>query len=523
MHTDYVRIFDTTLRDGEQSPGATMTLKEKLRIATQLEELGVDVIEAGFPAASSGELDAVRTIASVVKATEVAALCRTRESDIRAAWTAIEGAARPRLHTFIATSRLHLEHKLKMTREQVLEAIRRGVSTCRTYCDNVEFSAEDATRSDLDFLKEAVSVAVNEGATTINVPDTVGYTTPEEYSKIIQAVVEVVGPDVVVSAHCHDDLGLAVANSLAAVQAGARQVEGCMNGIGERAGNAALEEVVMALQTRSDVYAVQSRIRSKHLVATSRMVSAATGFPIPRNKAIVGKNAFAHEAGIHQHGVLHDKRTYEIMSPEDVGASESSLVLGKHSGRHALVDRLQALGYSLSVEETERCFTAFKALADKKKDIYDEDLHVLVADDVYHIPEFYNLESVEFRGGNGAKPWASVKLRVEGEDVAAEGEGDGPINAAMEAIKRCTQRPKVRLEHFHVSAVTDGDDAQGKVALTLREDEIVSRGQAAHTDVVVASAMAFVHALNHQMYQRELKARSVPPPGKLPTEGARSL
>jgi len=509
MTHEYVRIFDTTLRDGEQSPGATMTLEEKLRIARKLEELGVDVIEAGFPVASLGELDAVRQIASVLSNTEVAALCRTRDKDIEAAWQGVREANHPRLHIFIATSELHMQHKLKMTRAQVLQEIQRGVSHCRSLCASVEFSAEDATRSDIGFLREAVAAAIESGASTLNIPDTVGYTTPDEYKRIIAEIVKVAGPDVVVSAHCHDDLGLAVANSLAAVSVGARQVEGCINGIGERAGNAAIEEVVMALKVRNDFYGVATRLQTQYLASVSRMVSEATGWPIPRNKAIVGKNAFAHESGIHQHGMLSDKRTYEIMRPEDVGVAESSLVLGKHSGRHALADRLLALGYQLSKENVDRVFEAFKALSDRKKYIYDEDLHVLVADDVYQIPQHYELKSVEFRGGDQTKPWAKVTMMLEGQPASAEGEGDGPVSAVMEAIKKCIGRPGATLQHYNLSAITEGEDAQGKVSLIVHEDNYASQGQAAHTDIVVASAMAFVNALNHQMYLKALRKRQV--------------
>jgi 2-isopropylmalate synthase len=502
---DYVRIFDTTLRDGEQSPGATMTRDEKLRIARQLELLGVDVIEAGFPAASPGELESVRQVAALVKRSQVAALCRTREADIEAAWKAVGTAAKPRLHVFIATSDIHLEHKLQLTKAQVLEEIRRGVSHCASLSPSVEFSAEDATRSDLGFLREAFACAIENGATVLNIPDTVGYTVPQEYFTIVSAVREVVADrPVIISTHCHDDLGLAVANSLAAISAGARQVEVCVNGIGERAGNASLEEVVMALRTRRELMGVETRVNTQHIYATSRMVSEVTGLPVQPNKAIVGRNAFAHEAGIHQHGMLRHASTYEIMRPEDVGLTESKIVLGKHSGRHALRDRLESLGYQLDKEQLDQAFAAFKRLADKKKNIYDEDLHALVADDLLSIPQHYRLESVEFRSGSELTPWARAVVLVGGERREAEANGDGPVNAAIEAIKQCTGKHEVHLQDYQLAAISRGSDAQGRVSLVVTERGRVSRGHGTHTDVVVASAEAFVSALNHQMLQEEL-------------------
>jgi len=509
VSNDYVRIFDTTLRDGEQSPGATMTREEKIRIALQLELLGVDVIEAGFPAASPGELESVRQVAEVVKNGELAALCRTRSEDIEAAWEAIKDAAHPRLHVFIATSDIHLAHKLQMSKAEVLEEIRRGVSQCASLCGSVEFSAEDATRSDLGFLEEAFACAIESGATVLNIPDTVGYTMPQEYHRIVTAIGEVVGDrDVIISTHCHDDLGLAVANSLSAISAGARQVECCVNGIGERAGNASLEEVAMALRTRRELVGVETRLNTKQLYATSRLVSEITGLQVQANKAIVGRNAFAHEAGIHQHGMLKHASTYEIMLPEDVGLSESKIVLGKHSGRHALKDRLESLGYSLDKPQLNEAFKAFKALADKKKNIYDEDLHVLIADDLLSIPEHYTLEDLEFRSGQNATPWARVILRINnengGEVRSAEMVGDGPVNAAIEAIKQVTGKRNTHVRDYQLSAVSRGSDAQGRVSIVIDDEGKISRGHGTHTDVVVASAEAFVSALNHQVYQQEL-------------------
>lgn len=513
---EYVRIFDTTLRDGEQSPGATMTMEEKLRIARMLERLGVDVIEAGFAAASPGEIESIGRIADEVKESEIASLCRTRHGDIRKAWQALSHAAKPRLHTFIATSKLHMEHKLKMTEAEVLQEITRGVGACRELTHNVEFSAEDATRTDPGFLREAVAAAVEAGAATVNLPDTVGYTMPDEYKTLVRSCLEVIGDrDVIISTHCHNDLGLAVANSLAAVQAGARQVECCINGIGERAGNAALEEVVMALKVRPKLSSVQTRIETEHLYPTSKLVSEITGLNVQANKAIVGRNAFAHEAGIHQHGVLSDRRTYEIMEPEQIGLPTNSIVLGKHSGRAALRERLSSLGYELDDQQLARAFDSFKKLCDKKKDIYDEDLYPLVAEDL-SLTETYRLIDVEFKGGSEAEPWARVFMEVQGVERSQESTGDGPVNAAIEAIKQLTGKQAVRLQDYELSAVSGGSDAQGRVSLSIIEEGVTSRGQGRHTDVVVASAEAFVNALNQQAYQRQLneKRASDPPETK---------
>ncbi len=494
-----IKIFDTTLRDGEQSPGATMTLEEKLRIAKKLEELGVDVIEAGFPAASPGELESVRQVASVIVNAEVAALCRTREKDIDAAWAALKDAKHPRIHTFIATSDLHLEYKLKMSRAQVLDEVRRAVKYAKSMCANVEYSAEDATRSDITFLMEVVAAVIESGATVVNLPDTVGYTTPDEYKKIIGEAVRIAKGRAIISAHCHDDLGLAVANSIAAVQAGARQVEGCINGIGERAGNAALEEVIMALRTRRDVLGADTKINTKLLATVSRMVSDATDIFVTRNKAIVGKNAFAHEAGIHQHGMLQNRDTYEIMRPEDVGVAETSLVLGKHSGRHALQDRLKVLGYQLSKEQVDKVFEEFKKLSDRKKVIYDEDLQVLVNEGgIGASNQAYELKAVEFSGSMLQKPKVKVAMRVEGREINAEAEGDGPVHAAFNAIRKCVGLEGLSMDEFVIGAITDGPDAQGRVSLVLNDGGKTSHGHAAHTDIVVASALAIVNALNRR-------------------------
>lgn len=504
MSLEYVRIFDTTLRDGEQSPGATMTQDEKLRVARKLDAMGVDVIEAGFPAASPGEIRSVQALSHVATQAEIAGLCRTRESDICAAQEALKYAAKPRFHVFIATSDIHLQYKLKMTREEVLEQIRFGVGMCKSLCERVEFSAEDASRTDLGFLKEAMACAIENGATVLNVPDTVGYTMPEEFHHMIQEVVGVTqGTDAIVSAHCHNDLGLAVANSLAAVKAGARQIECCVNGLGERAGNAALEEIVMALRTRADLMHVQSRVETTQLTSVSRLVSEITGMVVQPNKAIVGRNAFAHEAGIHQHGVLEERSTYEIMTPESVGINESNLVLGKHSGRHALRDRLETLGYRLSDEELKGVFKDFKDLADRKKNIYDEDLHSLVGSSATSLTAYYELQDVEFRGGSSVEPSATVSLRVDEVEVKAECTGDGPVNAALEAVKRCAGLNNVTLKDYAISAITGGSDAQGRVHVGIDYDGQHFQGQSTHTDVVVASAQAFVNALNRAVWRRD--------------------
>lgn len=512
--SEHVRIFDTTLRDGEQSPGATMTMEEKLRIARMLEKLGVDVIEAGFAAASPGEVESIRRIADEIRNCEIASLCRTRHADIERAWQALKDAAKPRLHTFIATSKLHMEHKLKMNEREVLAEITRGVSACREFTDNVEFSCEDATRSDLGFLREACAAAIEAGAKVINLPDTVGYTTPDEYKTIVRAILEVIGDrDVIVSTHCHNDLGLAVANSLAAISAGARQVECCINGIGERAGNAALEEIVMALRVRPTLFPVTTRVVTEHLYPTSRLVSEITGLNVQPNKAIVGRNAFAHEAGIHQHGVLQNRSTYEIMEPQQIGLPTNNIVLGKHSGRAALRDRLKMLGYELDDAQLSRAFESFKRLCDKKKTIYDEDLYPLVAED-FSLKEVYRLIDVEFKGGSEVQPWARVFLEIDGVERSAESTGDGPVEALIEAIKVMTGKTELRLKDYELSALSSGADAQGKVNLSIEEHGVVSRGQGRHTDVVVASALAFVNALNQQAYQRQLNARRSEPPVK---------
>jgi 2-isopropylmalate synthase len=404
---------------------------------------------------------------------------------------------------FIATSDIHMEHKLRMDREMVLDEIRRGVSLASELCDTVEFSAEDATRSDIEFLKEAFATAVECGASVVNIPDTVGYTMPSEYFEIVSQVKEVVG-DAIISTHCHNDLGLAVANSLAAISAGARQVECCVNGIGERAGNASLEELVMALRTRKDLTGVETRVDATQLLSASRLVSDTTGLAVQWNKAIVGRNAFAHEAGIHQHGMLKNRETYEIMRPEDVGFSESNLVLGKHSGKHALRARLEELGYSLNPARLGSVFAEFKKLCDRKKDIYDEDLHALVNEEFHSGDKHYVLEKLEFSGTTDDGASATVHVRMGEREVTETAEGDGPVNAAFEAIKRCVDLDEVILDEYRIDAITEGADAQGRVHLLIRSGNYLSRGDSTHTDVVVASARAFVDALNHHVMQERL-------------------
>ncbi len=496
--TGRIRIFDTTLRDGEQSPGCSMNLQEKLSLARQLERLGVDVIEAGFPIASDGDFDSVQAIAKEVEGSIICGLARTGELDVERAARAVESARHPRIHTFIATSDIHLEHKLRMSREQVIREVERAVRQARSAVEDVEFSAEDATRSDRDYLVEVFSAAVEAGASTLNVPDTVGYTTPREYGALIEFLrARVPGASgVVFSVHCHNDLGLAVANSLAAIRAGARQVECTVNGIGERAGNTSLEEVVMALETRSDEFAgLETGIATREIYPSSRLLSSITGVQVQPNKAIVGDNAFAHEAGIHQDGVLKAAITYEIMTPESIGRASNELVLGKHSGRHAFRDRLEELGFEVEGEEFERAFKRFKDLADAKKVIFNEDLEAIVADSVLAIDDRYGFASLVLSCGSDAPPCAKVRLVVDDEGVEREASGVGPVDAIFRAISELTGTGS-ELIQYRVHAVTAGLDAQGEVSVTIEEDGRRVIGNGVHEDVMVASAKAYVHALN---------------------------
>jgi 2-isopropylmalate synthase len=493
---DRVLIFDTTLRDGEQSPGISLDVGEKLELAAHLADLGVDIIEAGFPAASDGDFESVRSIARGVSGPVIAGLTRTAFADIDRAWDALSAAPRARLHVFIATSAIHMEKKLGMTREQVLAEAKAGVERARSWCDDVEFSAEDASRSDRDFLCEVLQGAVDRGATTLNIPDTVGFAVPDEYKALICYVRENVRGDYVLSTHCHDDLGLAVANSLAGVAGGARQVECAINGLGERAGNAALEEVVMALKTRSEQFAgLETGVRTTELARTSRLVSRLTGYPVQYNKAVVGRNAFAHEAGIHQHGVLNDPSTYEIMDAAAVGQEAAHIVLGKHSGRHAFADVLARMGYRLHGEALNEAFVQFKALADRKIQVTDGDLEALATERLRAEPDRYELVSLEVHGGTVAMPRATVVVADEARLCCATSEGVGMIDAATAAISIATGIGGT-VRDLKVSAVTAGGDALADVVIEVEFDATRSSGRGVATDVVEATARAFINASN---------------------------
>jgi 2-isopropylmalate synthase len=519
MTSDYVRIFDTTLRDGEQSPGATMTSAEKLEVARALARLGVDVIEAGFPAASPDDFNAVLRIAEEVgnptasnsgldrDPPVICGLARTTPEDIEKAWGAIKVAARPRLHTFLATSDIHMKHKLRMSPEEVIERVREMVTLARSLCEDVEFSPEDASRSDPAFLYTVLEEAIRAGATTINIPDTVGYATPDEFGGFINGIIQNVDgiEDVVLSVHCHDDLGLATANSLAGIQAGARQVEVTINGIGERAGNTSLEEVVMSLHTRHPVFGLTTGIDTTLIARTSKLVSNYTGMVVAPNKAIVGANAFAHEAGIHQDGMLKNKKTYEIMRPETVGLNQSRLVLGKHSGRHAFRVRMEELGYELDKEDLEKSFRRFKSLADKKKTVTDADLEALVTDELYQPPELFSLDGLQVACGTMGMPTATVRLRdPDGTMQVKAAIGTGPVDAAFKAIDQIIGGSNTLLE-FSVHAVTEGIDAQGEVTVRIQKEHEDSMeksdprtfgGYGADTDIIVASVKAYLAAMN---------------------------
>ncbi len=496
-----VIIFDTTLRDGEQSPGASMNTAEKVRLAVQLEKLGVDVIEAGFPAASEGDFEAVSKIADRLKHTEVAGLARASKGDIERAWNAIQHAARPRIHTFIATSDIHMKYKLNMNREQVLAATREAVTFARSLTDNVEFSAEDGSRSDRDFLCQVFEAAIEAGASTINLPDTVGYAVPDEFADMVRYVIANtpgIG-NAVLSVHCHNDLGLATANTLAAINAGARQAEVTINGIGERAGNTSLEEVVMALHTRQNYLPAATDIKKDQIHPTSRLVSMITGIIVQPNKAIVGANAFAHEAGIHQDGVLKNPMTYEIMKPETIGLSRNRLVLGKHSGRHALRNHLKEMGYDLSDEELDIVFTKFKDLADKKKQLVDEDLEAIVTEGILRTVDVFELEYLHVTCGTTVLPMASVKLNVNGRSMKGAGYGNGPIDSAFNTIAKIVGTDS-ELLRFSVSALTGGTDAQGEVTVRLQEDGLLALGRGSDPDIITASAKAYINGLNRLEY-----------------------
>ncbi|HEX2192788.1 MAG TPA: 2-isopropylmalate synthase [Acidimicrobiales bacterium] len=500
---DRLIIFDTTLRDGEQSPGISLDAGEKLEIAEQLARLGVDYVEAGFPVASQGDFEAVRAIARAVSGPVIAGLSRTHVGDVDRCWEALRDAERARIHVFISTSPNHMEHMLRMTPAQVVEATRVGVSRAREHTDDVEFSPQDATRTPLDFMLEVLQAAVDAGATTLNIPDTVGYGIPWDFGALIQYVRREIKGDYITSTHCHNDLGLATANSLAGVQAGARQVEVCVNGIGERAGNAALEEIVMALKIRPDQFdGLDTNVRTEELARTSRLVSRLTGYPVQYNKAVVGRNAFAHESGIHQHGVLADRSTYEIIDANAVGQVGSQIVLGKHSGRHAFSDTLNRMGLSISGDALNAAFVRFKELADRKVQITDADLEAIVAEELgTSVEQEFTLESLEVVGGTVGVPRARVVLTREGDKLEAAAEGDGMIDAACQAIKSATGID-ARLTDFNVSAVTGGVDALGDVVVQLEADGVKVSGRGVSTDVVEASARAYLSALNKALRVR---------------------
>lgn len=496
---DQIIIFDTTLRDGEQSPGAAMTKEEKIRIARQLEKLGVDVIEAGFAAASPGDFDAIHEIAKIIKNSTVCSLARASENDVRRAGEAIKPAAKGRIHTFIATSKIHMENKLRMTEDQVVERAVQAVKWALEYTDDVEFSAEDAVRSEMDFLVRVFDAVIKAGAKTINVPDTVGYSIPAPWGeRMRELIARVPNSDKVVwSTHCHNDLGMAVANSLAAVMGGARQVECTINGLGERAGNASLEEVVMAIKTRSDVFNLTTRIDTTQIVPSSKLVSSITGYPVQPNKAIVGANAFAHESGIHQDGVLKHRETYEIMRAEDVGWNANKLTLGKLSGRNAFRTRLKELGIELETEDLlNAAFARFKDLADKKSEIFDEDLHALVSDEfVQEATENYKLVYLQVASQTGEVPHALITLSDNGVEHKSESDGGGPVDAAFKAIEKIVNSG-AELLLYSVNNITSGTDAQGEVTVRLSKNGRIVNGQGADTDIVVASAKAYLNGLN---------------------------
>jgi 2-isopropylmalate synthase len=506
---DRVIIFDTTLRDGEQAAGGSLNIEEKMEIAHQLARLGVDVIEAGFPVSSQGDFEAVNRIAREVKGPVICGLARAHPKDIDRAWEAIKGAEKRRIHVFISASDIHMMHQLKKSREQVLETVSDMVSRAKGYTDDIEFSPMDASRADPTFVYQIVERAIAAGATTVNIPDTVGYAMPQEFGSLIGGIIANV-PNIdkaVISVHCHDDLGLSVANSLQAVKCGARQVECTVNGIGERAGNASLEEVVMGIKTRSDFFGLDTGVNTKQIYKASRLVSELTGFPVQPNKAIVGGNAFRHQSGIHQDGVIKMPSTYEIMNPHDVGVPSSSLVLGKLSGRHAFKERLAELGYTLSEEEFNRAFLAFKDLADKKKDVTDKDIESLVAEERRTVSEVYHLDRLQVTCGDKGVPTAAVRLIGPDDKVLADAAlGTGPVDAVYQAINRLVKVPNT-LTEFSVKSVTEGIDAIGEVLIRIESEGVTYTGRGADTDIIVASALAYLNALNRLLTVREAAGR----------------
>jgi len=502
----YIHIFDTTLRDGEQSPGASMNRAEKLEVAKALQSLGVDIIEAGFPIASPDDFEAVRQIAEQIRGCTIAALARSMEKDVVRAGEAVKPAERPRIHVFCATSEIHRKYKLKRAEEEIIRMSVEGVKLARSFVDDVEFSPEDASRTELPFLAEVVAAVIEAGATTVNIPDTVGYSVPDEFAGIIRYLKEHVPriDEIVISVHCHNDLGLAVANSLAAVKAGARQIECTINGLGERAGNASLEEIVMSLKVRHDQLPFRTRIDTRKIYPTSRLVASLTGIHPQPNKAIVGDNAFAHESGIHQHGMIQHAKTYEIMNPQDVGIPASKLVLGKHSGRHALRQRLEQLGHHLTDEQLGEAFERFKALADKKKEIFDEDLEAIVDDMIRVVPKVWAIDSVQITTGTGVIPTATVRMKnlQDGSVLQDAATGDGPVDAVYSAIQRISG-VTIRLRDYQLRAITSGKDAQGEVLIEVEYDSKRLRGRGVSTDVIEASAIALVDAINRILAHKE--------------------
>jgi len=501
--SDRVYIFDTTLRDGEQSPGATMNLDEKMQIALLLEEMQVDIIEAGFPIASNGDFEAVSEISKNIKNSTIAGLSRAKIADIDRAWEAVKHAKSPRIHTFIATSPIHMKYKLMKTEEEVLDSIKHTVSHARNLCDNIEWSCEDGGRSNLEFLYKCIELAIDSGATTINIPDTVGFTLPSEFGSIFKAVRNNV-PNIdkaILSTHTHNDLGLAVANSVAAIQEGARQVECTINGLGERAGNAALEEVVMTLKVKKDLMPFHTNVKSEYITKASRLVSSITGFTVQPNKAIVGANAFAHEAGIHQDGMLKNAETYEIMTPESVGLNKSSLVLGKHSGKHAFSEKLKELGYDFGDNALMEVFGRFKDLADKKKEIFEEDLIALAGERTLTYDEHIKFVSLEVNAGSLSKHQAKLTLIMDDKKQSNSSDGNGPVDATFNAIKHITETD-FRLKLYQVHAITAGTDAQGEVTVRLEDDDLSSQAKGSDPDIIVASAKAYISALNRLIFKK---------------------
>jgi len=511
MTDNYIKIFDTTLRDGEQAPGFSMTAGQKLRMAEKIADMGADIIEAGFAAASPGDFDAIQGIARHIDSTVICSLSRCNDGDIHASGRAIAPAKKQRIHTFIATSPLHREFKLKMDKDEIIERAIKGITLALEYTDDVEFSAEDAIRTERDYLAQVVEAAIEAGATTINIPDTVGYTTPEEIQDLFEFLSGVKGANkITLSAHCHNDLGLAVANSLAALRGGARQIEGALNGIGERAGNSAIEEVIMALKTREDFFNAKMNVNTQHIYAASKMLATITGNPVPRNKAIIGKNAFAHESGIHQHGVLANRETYEIMRPEDIGISEENIILGKHSGRAALKSRAEKLGFTLADNQLQSIFVEFKKLADEKREIFDADLEALILGEAVGTQGPWSIESLYVSAGSDAKrrPEANVSLiHEDGQSLTQTSKASGPMNAVFMAISSITQTP-MTLEHFAVQSVSGGKDAMAEATVQVRTEFESYHGRGTSTDTILAAARAYLDVIN-RIERRAVRQASI--------------